>query len=98
MSDVNFGNAVEVVKNFEVKPLTTLQNLLETFAGQIAAALPRHMTPERMIRVALTTVSQTPKLQQCDPFTICGSIVQTSILGLEPNSLLGESYLVPYKN
>jgi recombination protein RecT len=72
--------------------------LLEKYKGQIAVALPRHLTPERMIRIALTAVSQTPKLQECNPYTICGAIVQASILGLEPNSTLGEAFLVPYWN
>ena len=78
--------------------LTTVSSLLERFKVQIAAALPKHMTPERMIRVAVTCVSQTPLLQKCDPYSICSAVVQASILGLEPNSLLGEAYLVPYWN
>lgn len=94
----SLGKPEEIHKQFEAKPLATLQSLLDTFSGQIANALPKHMTPERMIRVALTTVSQTPKLQQCDPFTICGAVVQSSILGLECNSVLGEAFLVPFKN
>lgn len=94
----SLGDAAAIVKQFEVKPLATLQTLFETFSGQIANALPKHMTPERMIRVALTSVSTTPKLQLCDPFTICGAVVQSSILGLEPSGLLGEAFLVPYKN
>lgn len=78
--------------------LGRVQDLLTQFKGQIAMALPRHITPERMIRVALTSISQSPKLQQCDPLTICGAVVQASILGLEPSSVLGEAFLVPYKN
>src|SRR5262245_66687472 len=56
------------------------------------------MTPERMIRIALTCISQTPLLQKCDPNTLCGAVVQASILGLEPNSVLGECYILPYWN
>lgn len=78
--------------------LTTVSVLLEKYKSQIAAALPKHMTPERMIRVALTAISQTPMLQKCEATTLCGSVVQASILGLEPNSVLGEAYLVPYFN
>lgn len=79
-------------------PLATLQGLLDKYKGQIAVALPKHITPERMIRVALTAVSQSPKLQECDPLSICGAIVQASILGLEPSSVLGECFLVPFWN
>ena len=79
-------------------PLKTLQDLLEKYRHQIAVALPRHVTPERMIRVALTAVSQSEKLQKCDPFTICGCVVQASLMGLEPSSVLGECFLVPFWN
>jgi len=78
--------------------LGTLQGLLDRYKQQIAVALPRHMTPERMIRVAMTAVSQTPKLMECEPVTIAACIVQASILGLEPSSVLGEAYLIPFKN
>jgi recombination protein RecT len=78
--------------------LTTVSALLDKYKSQIAMALPRHMTPERMIRVAITSISQTPLLQRCDAYSLCGAVVQASILGLEPNSLLGEAYLVPYWN
>jgi recombination protein RecT len=56
------------------------------------------MTPERMIRVGLTAVSSTPGLLECEPVTIAACIVQASILGLEPSSVLGEAYLVPFFN
>lgn len=85
-------NAIEKTGN----TLGTLQRLLETHKQQIAAALPEHITPERMIRVALTAVSSTPKLMECPPLTIAAAIMQASSLGLEPSSLLGEAYLVPY--
>ena len=78
--------------------LAALQALLKTHEAQIAVALPRHMTPERMIRVALSCVSGNSLLSQCEPISIAASIVQLSILGLEPNSLLAEAYLVPFWN
>jgi recombination protein RecT len=78
--------------------LGTLQGLLERYKHQIAVALPRHMTPERMIRVALSAVSSSPGLLECDPLSVAACVVQSSILGLEPSSVLGESYLVPFWN
>lgn len=78
--------------------LGTLQALLEKYKGQIAMALPRHLTPERMIRIAITAVSRTPALQECTPLSIAGCVVQAAQLGLEPDGVLGEAYLVPFKN
>ena len=85
----------------QAKPATTLggvSQLLEKYKEQIARALPKHLTPERMIRVALTAVSQNRKLLECNALTICGSVVQASILGLEPSSVLGECFLVSFWN
>src|SRR4051812_13911554 len=81
-----------------VKPPIGLQALLEEHKGLIAAALPRHMTPERMIRVALTAIKSNPTLMKCDALSVAACIVQASILGLEPVSFLGEAYLIPFKN
>ena len=66
--------------------------------AQIKAALPRHMTAERMARVALTEVRKTPKLAQCDSRTFIGSVIQLSQLGLEPGGILGHAYLLPFEN
>jgi recombination protein RecT len=78
----------------------TVFNLLNSdmVVGQIKRALPNHMTPERMIRVALTAIQKTPKLAECEQRSLIGAIVQASELGLEPNTPLGHCYLIPYWN
>lgn len=80
------------------KPIADLRALLEKTKDQIAVALPRHLSPERMIRVALTAVQKTPKLMECDALSIVGAVVQASQLGLEPDGVLGQAYLVPFWN
>lgn len=81
-------------------PVQTLRTMLETpqMMQQIKTALPRHMTPERMIRVALTALQRNPALLECDQRSICGAIVEASELGLEPNGVMGHAYLVPFRN
>ena len=63
---------------------------------QIAAALPRNITPERMIRVVLSTVQRTPKLLECEPKSFLAAVMACAALGLEPDGLLGQAYLVPF--
>src|SRR5262245_34215703 len=91
-------STVALQKTAQVQTLTTVSDLLMKYKEQIAMALPKHLTPERMIRVALTAVSRSPQLQKCTPATIAGCVVQASILGLEPDGVLGEAYLVPFWN
>ncbi len=75
-----------------------VRDLLEKNKAQIAMALPRHMTADRMMRVAMTAVQRTPKLLECTPASLFGAIVQASQLGLEPDGALGHAYLIPYWN
>lgn len=63
---------------------------------QIVAALPKHLTPERMIRVITTAITNTPKLAECTRDSLVAAIVEATTLGLEPNTSLGEAYLIPY--
>ena len=78
---------------------TQAGNSIATFIHQmrpeIERALPKHMDADRMARLLLTAVRQTPKLGQCDPQSFAGAVLTASALGLEPN-LSGEAHLIPY--
>jgi recombination protein RecT len=80
------------------RPVDTLRGLLDRSKGQIAAALPKHLTAERMVRVALTAFQRTPALQECSPLSVVAAVVQAAELGLELSGPLGQAYLVPYWN
>jgi recombination protein RecT len=69
--------------------------MLQAYKGQIAAALPKHINPDRMARIALTCFRQNPKLADCHPASVFASIIIGSQLGLEPG-IMGQAYLVPY--
>jgi recombination protein RecT len=71
----------------EHKQPQTLKGLLLSPAvqGQIATALPKHMTPERMVRAALTAMLRTPALAQCDQTSFMQAMLTLSQLGLEPD-------------
>jgi len=69
--------------------------LLEKYKGEIAKALPKHINPDRMARIALTAFRMTPKLGECDPRSVFAAVIQASQLGLEVG-LMGEAHLVPF--
>jgi len=78
--------------------VTTIRDLMEKAKPQIAMALPKHMHPDRMLRIAMTSIQQTPKLLNCDPKTLVAAVIEASQLGLEPDGILGYAYLIPYGN
>lgn len=71
--------------------------LLEKSKPQIARALPRHLSADRMLRVTMTSIRRTPKLLSCSQQSLLGAIMQAAQLGLEPDGVLGHAYLVPFK-
>ncbi len=78
-------------------PVAAFRGFLEKQKAQIAAALPKHVSPDRMIRLACTEFAKNPTLQKCTPVSVFGAIIQSSQLGLEIG-VLGQAYLVPYRN
>lgn len=79
------------------KKLDTIRVLLEKSKPQIALALPRHLSADRILRISMTSIRRTPKLLACNPQSLLGAIMQASQLGLEPDGVLGHAYLVPFK-
>lgn len=75
----------------------TIAELFEQMKPAIAQAIPQHMTPERLLRIATTCIRTNPKLKVCTPESLLGAVMQCAQLGLEP-SILGHAYLVPYRN
>lgn len=73
----------------------TIYTTLQRFQGEMERALPRHMTPERMARIALTQLRVNPKLFKCTEESFLGSLMAASQLGLEPG-INGQCYLIPY--
>lgn len=80
-----------------VSPAKQLNEFMTRHKNQIALALPRHITADRMIRLAMTAFSQNPSLQKCDLNSVFASVVVGSQLGLEIG-VGGQAYLVPYGN
>lgn len=86
--------------NGQVKPfrdkLEDFRGLLTRMGPQLSAALPRHMKADRMMRVAMTALQRTPKLLECEPKSFLLCVLQCAQLGLEPDGLLGQAYLIPF--
>ncbi len=76
----------------------SLAALLQRMGPELSRALPRHMTSDRMARVALTALRTTRDLALCTRESFAGCIMQAAQLGLEPNTPLGHLYLIPRKN
>ena len=75
----------------------TMQDYVQSMQGEIKKALPAVITPERFTRMTLSAISTTPKLAECTPQSFLGAMMTAAQLGVEPNTALGQAYLIPYK-
>lgn len=95
------SKAAEIRKEAPVTAVTqqkkpqTLQDYVQRMSSQIKLALPANLTPERFERIVLTAISSNPKLQECTPTSFLGAMMTAAQLGVEPNTPLGQGYLIP---
>ncbi|MDL5055920.1 recombinase RecT [Geitlerinema calcuttense] len=78
----------------------TLEGILngEAFQKTLETVLPKHLTPERVVKMALVAASRQPRLWECTKESILQSIMKSAELGLDCSGTLGRAYLVPYYN
>lgn len=68
----------------------------EAFKLEVARALPKHLSADRFMRVAITAITKTPKLAECDQASFFGALLTLSQFGLEPDGR--RAHLIPFEN
>ena len=101
MSDmIQKATAQAVAKPTDAK--ASMQVYIKQMQGEIKKALPAVITPERFTRIVLSALSTNPKLAQTTPQSFLESFLAAMMtaaqLGMEPNTPLGQAYLIPYYN
>lgn len=85
-------------EKLEAKKPKGMKDLVNDMMPAITAALPSVITPERFTRMTLSALSANKDLQQCTPASFLGAMMTAAQLGVEPNTPLGQAYLIPRKN
>lgn len=93
----------KMIQNATAKPLAatgkpSMQQYIKQMETEIKKALPSVLTPERFTRIVLSALSTNPKLGECTPQSFLGAMMTAAQLGVEPNTPLGQAYLLPYWN
>lgn len=81
----------------QLSPANELRSTLDRMMPQMKLALPKHLTPERLVRVVMTSVQNNAKLLECDRNSFLSAVMTCAQLGLEPDGVLGQAYLIPFK-
>ena len=72
--------------------------LADNSQDEIRRALPKFVTPDRMIRIAMSALKNTKHLSECSAHTFFSCLIQSAQLGLEVNTPLGHAWLIPRRN
>jgi recombination protein RecT len=75
-----------------------VRTAFEKMKPQFAMVLPKHLTPERLLRIAINACNQNPDLLNCTQESLLGAVMKSAQLGLEPDGVLGQAYLIPFRN
>ena len=96
----NTSGAIAAASNNKpvAKKQMAIKDYIKSYEKEIAKALPSVISAERFARIATTAVTQNPALAACSPQSFIGAMLTAAQLGLEPNTPLGHSYLIPYGN
>lgn len=83
-----------------MKSKPTIAGFLDSpaFKKQLMAVLPKTLTPDRLVRIAMTEIRMNPKLAECDPLAFAGAIMRCAQIGLEPSSEKQHVHLIPFRN
>lgn len=85
----------EITNQRPASPVAAFSKMLDRMKPQMALALPKHMSADRMGRLALTAFSTNKDLQKCSTDSILASLMTATQLGLEPG-INGQGYLIAY--
>jgi len=93
----NNDNGAAIVAGPQAR-LNFLKTFLDERQKSIAPVLPKHLTAERLVKIAASAASRNPELLDCTPVSILVCLIDCGTLGLEPATPLGHAHLVPFMN
>lgn len=76
----------------------SIADTIKAMQPEIKKALPSVISPERFTRMALSALNTNKQLLDCTKMSFITALMNAAQLGLEPNTPLGQAYLIPYKN
>jgi recombination protein RecT len=79
----------------KTQPIDSVRRALELMKPQLAVALPPHLSADRLVRVVVTVLEANPALLDCERASLYRSVMTCAQLGLEPDGVLGQAWLVP---
>lgn len=98
VADIKNGRSFDVTKSAKQVGIGTVEEFFNSRRNDIIKVLPKHVPMQRMLGLALNIINENELLATCNLNTLFGAMVQLTQIGLEPNTPLGQAYIIPFKN
>lgn len=100
MTEIKTANkpAAAVKNPVRKQEAKTMRDYVSIMEPEIKKALPSMIKPERFTRMVVSALSTNKALQECTPQSFLGAMMAAAQCGLEPNTVLGEAYILPFRN
>lgn len=83
------------LRNDQAKTPPQIVKDIRSMEKEFGKAMPRGEEAVQLVRDAITVVNKTPKLAECEPTSVLGSLMTCAQLGLRP-AVLGEAFVLPF--
>lgn len=94
MASPNAADAL-AIRSEQAKTPPQIVKDIRSMEKEFAKAMPRGEEAVQLVRDAITVVNKTPKLAECEPTSVLGSLMTCAQLGLRP-AVLGEAFVLPF--
>lgn len=96
MSEIQVSEGAGAIAQRPPSKPASIRETLESpeFAKALAKVMPKHLTADRFVRVAILAMTRTPKLADCTKASVFNALMLLSQYGLEPDGR--RAHLIPY--
>jgi len=78
--------------------MTTVYDFFDSQKELIRKALPKTITPDRMVSLFTMAIKSSPEIMSCSQASLIAAVIQTIQLGFLPIPSTGHIYYVPFNN
>ncbi|MCH5188284.1 MAG: recombinase RecT [Oscillospiraceae bacterium] len=91
----NTHGAIAAAGETPEKTAQSMNDYIKAYEKEIAKVLPSSVTTESFAISCAAVLTKAPALAACTPRSLIGALLTAAQLGLEPNTPLGQAYILP---
>lgn len=91
----NTSGAIAAAGERAEKTAQSMDDYIKVYEKEIAKSLPPSVSAESFAAGYAAVLAKAPALAACSPWSLIGALLTAARLGLEPNTPLGQAYILP---